>query len=973
VTHQSHKIAAFIAVLWVATGILVACSLPLAPSVGWPDFVVFVVLAALAERWYVNISKESGMSLSFTVHLASAVLFGPAFAILIVVCGLAITDGIVRRAKLVRTTFNMAQMAVSVGLCAFAYQALKVDGPVDLIRDAPALALAALVYLMVNDSLVAGVVSLTGRSFLQEWRMSFKDILLPYASMGPLGALAAYSYQASPWSLLYFPPLLLVVYNGFKLYVSLQRETDHALVALADSIDRRDQYTYEHSLRVAERVEATARKLGLAPREIDMIVMAARVHDLGKIATDNRVLLKESSLTPEERKHIQQHAAEGDELAGRFSMFRQGRSLIRHHHERWDGTGYPDGLAAADIPLGARIIAVADSYDAMTSDRPYRRALPHEAAVMELCHCAGTQLDPEIVPVFLEMLDGERAGTDSSPAAQHQQLQHRDDVLTELSHGRDPAQLWAAASFTLSRLLDVPNCDVYRLDEDGVLTRVASVCEGEWHPDYPRKLASVGLWAIGRTAISTRKPVLVTSPDDQRLGDAERTEMLRCGARAKAVLPLIVKDEVIGLVEPCENREGRTMTSSQVAAAESICQLVALAIHDARAIEAQKLHARRLASLLESSRALAAAKSTEEALAIVTRRAAELLDLTSCIAYEYDPDLDAIVARAMWEKTRSDWAGLGEPLALANNPVERDLLASGGAVLECLTDPDLDPVSRGTMERWGEKSCLTVSMQSVDGAMGLLTLWDSTRERHYSEDELALATSLAELAGEAVRGAKLLRRLQSLSETDSLTGLANLRKIQAFLAVVQARAERYGSHFSLAMLDIDGFKLLNDTYGHPAGDLVLRQVARLLEEQTRASDIVGRYGGDEFLLILPETAFPEAAALTEKLRAALVDEPFVTAEGERIPIRLSFGIAAYPEDGREASELVAVADADLYASKRRGAGAITGCEESIVQPFIAALDGEWAAAASAFGPAARSAPSTPAARQPEPPPLRPCS
>src|SRR5450756_1013524 len=199
-----------------------------------------------------------------------------------------------------------------------------------------------------------------GRSFLQEWRLSFKDILLPYVSMAPLGALAAYAYQATPWSLLYFPPLVLVVYDGFKLFVSLQRETDSALVALADSIDRRDQYTYEHSMRVADRVEATARKLGLAPREIDLIVAAARVHDLGKIATDNRILLKETPLSPDERKLIEEHAAEGDALAGKFSMFRQGRRFIRHHHERWDGRGYPDGLAAAEIPLGARIISVAD-------------------------------------------------------------------------------------------------------------------------------------------------------------------------------------------------------------------------------------------------------------------------------------------------------------------------------------------------------------------------------------------------------------------------------------------------------------------------------------------------------------------------------------------------------------------------------------------------------------------------------------
>jgi len=139
----------------------------------------------------------------------------------------------------------------------------------------------------------------------------------------------------------------------------------------------------------------------LTPRDVDLLVAAARVHDLGKIATDNRVLFKQSSLTMDERRLIQAHPGDGGELAGRFSMFRDGRRFIRHHHERWDGKGYPDGLAGEDIPLGARIIAVADSYDAMTSDRPYRKALPHEVALIELRRGAGTQFDPRVVDAFL--------------------------------------------------------------------------------------------------------------------------------------------------------------------------------------------------------------------------------------------------------------------------------------------------------------------------------------------------------------------------------------------------------------------------------------------------------------------------------------------------------------------------------------------------------------------------------------------
>ncbi len=163
----------------------------------------------------------------------------------------------------------------------------------------------------------------------------------------------------------------------------------------------------------------------------------------------------------------------------------------------------------------------------------------------------------------------------------------------------------------------------------------------------------------------------------------------------------------------------------------------------------------------------------EEALEIVTRGAVELFELTSGIAYEYDSELDVIVARAMWERTRSGWNELGEPRSPAEGSVERGLLSLGGVRLERLSEPGLSPVSRAAMEQEGEKTRLTVSMRSADGQIGPLSLWDSTRERCFREDELALANSLAELAGEAVRGTKLLRRLRSLSETDSLTGLAD--------------------------------------------------------------------------------------------------------------------------------------------------------------------------------------------------------
>lgn len=201
--------------------------------------------------------------------------------------------------------------------------------------------------------------------------------------------------------MLLVPFLLIVIYKGFALYASLKTETNNALVALADAVDKRDPHTFQHSLRVARYVEKTARQLGLSAWETEVIVSAARIHDLGKLSTDNRILFKEGALTEQERAEIREHPDDGAVLAAQFSMYGRGRDFIRHHHERWDGTGYPDGLAGEAIPLGARIIAVADAFDAMTSDRPYRQALSHEVAIEELWRGRGSQFDERVVDAFL--------------------------------------------------------------------------------------------------------------------------------------------------------------------------------------------------------------------------------------------------------------------------------------------------------------------------------------------------------------------------------------------------------------------------------------------------------------------------------------------------------------------------------------------------------------------------------------------
>jgi len=188
--------------------------------------------------------------------------------------------------------------------------------------------------------------------------------------------------------------------------VQLMEQTIAAVEAMADVVDRRDPYTFQHSQSVAGHAVRTARRLRLPDREVELIRLAARVHDLGKIAVPDEVLHKHGRLTQAEFELMKKHPETGAEILAKFSEYRRGRELVLAHHERMDGLGYPRGLQAPEIPLGARIIAVADSWDAMTSDRPYREALESDIALAELLRGRGAQWDPAVVDAFAETLPG---------------------------------------------------------------------------------------------------------------------------------------------------------------------------------------------------------------------------------------------------------------------------------------------------------------------------------------------------------------------------------------------------------------------------------------------------------------------------------------------------------------------------------------------------------------------------------------
>ena len=303
--------------------------------------------------------------------------------------------------NLKQLVFNSSQRLLSVVAAAVAFHALtSAEMTSPNLSLAVAAAVAVVVQFAVNDLLLLMVViAQMGRSVLKDWFLDRSDVpydLALYVS-GFVIALGA-SFQVGLLPLIVFP--LAVFHRAMRTQVTLRSQTREAVEALADVVDMRDPYTFEHSHRVAVFSRGICVHLGLSQDITEEIVAAARVHDVGKIGVRDAVVLEAGPLTDDEYAEIKQHPDIGARLTARFPDFGRGTTYIRHHHERWDGTGYPLALKGDQIPLGSRVISVADTYDALTSTRVYRPALAEEIARAEMARVSGSQLDPEVVSSF---------------------------------------------------------------------------------------------------------------------------------------------------------------------------------------------------------------------------------------------------------------------------------------------------------------------------------------------------------------------------------------------------------------------------------------------------------------------------------------------------------------------------------------------------------------------------------------------
>jgi putative nucleotidyltransferase with HDIG domain len=413
------RIVGFAAVLVIATA-SVAVSLVLAGGTvtasAW--FVVALgVMGLVAERQVVQISANLQISVSVLPLLLAATLFGPLEAMLVAVVTLA---GDFKRpyTRWAIWTSSRALAGAGAGLAA---AAVAVDNP-SFGNVCATVAAAALAEAVIDTALGATTGALRGiASFGATFRL-VKPVLLGTVPLyTPVVVLLIYAcHEISEWSVIFFVAPAFAAHRFYSLYREerdarqaldevnsrLQRANLSFASALVATLDARDRYTAGHSAAVAVYARDIAERMGLSEEDQRLAHLCGLVHDIGKIGLPAGLLEKPGALTLEERRQMERHSAIGERILAKVEDYGEIARIVRHHHERIDGQGYPDRLAGGDIPLLSRIISVADAYNAMTSDRPYRDAMPSRVARLRLAQAVESQFDTNVVAAFEAILAG---------------------------------------------------------------------------------------------------------------------------------------------------------------------------------------------------------------------------------------------------------------------------------------------------------------------------------------------------------------------------------------------------------------------------------------------------------------------------------------------------------------------------------------------------------------------------------------
>ncbi len=420
------KAKAYVVILsWLGLTLLLT-TLPFVPLEQWRGVLLFAILCGIAQSMPVHLFRSSAVSVSFAFTFAGLVLFGPVAAIWINLGSSLVSAFRPKRKPLHKMAFNISNHALAALVAGAVYLGtggtVKPEQPVTAIL--PTL-LGGTAYYITQTALLSAAIALTEQtSFVSIWVSNYRWSVFNFVGLAVIGlgtAMAKESLGLLGITILFIP--LGIAWYSFRLYMAKNQEvriqnevlklTNKKLEesyigtirALAAVVDVKDHYTHGHSDAAVRYAISTARELGLSEDEIAAVQLAAMFHDVGKIGIPDSILNKPSQLTDDEWRVIKEHPIIGAKLIQQIDSLTAVIPGILYHHERYDGRGYPNGLAGDRIPLSAQIIAVADAYQAMTSNRPYRKALGRDHALGELRRCAGTQFNPRVVDAFICALE----------------------------------------------------------------------------------------------------------------------------------------------------------------------------------------------------------------------------------------------------------------------------------------------------------------------------------------------------------------------------------------------------------------------------------------------------------------------------------------------------------------------------------------------------------------------------------------
>jgi putative nucleotidyltransferase with HDIG domain len=430
----SHWVPTYTSVI-VLFGVAILVSTIANPPHDLLGLILFASLAAVSELSNVELFRNShaNVSVSMIIAIASILVLGPFGVVFVQMVGGVMTgvkmalgqkgkQASERASWLRQSSFNVGMFVTASFVAGWVYIfSGGTIGKIVFSSDFLPLLLAVSAYVIVNLTLLVGVIFLqTGRNPIEIWGQDF-SWGVPIHILGGIlggGALAlAYESFSILGLLVFFLPVLMTSYS-FRLYANnmrnvvdrleeINRDLDESNIELLHTlgavIDAYDAYTYGHSTQVALYARALGEQLGYPKKELDLLFKAGLIHDLGKIGITDTIISKQGPLTDEEYSIVKRHVLIGADIVGQMKGLYELVPLVKHHHERWDGKGYPHGLKGEAIPLGARILALADSLDTMFSDRPFRQTMGFDEVVEEIQGCSGTQFDPQVVAAFLAL------------------------------------------------------------------------------------------------------------------------------------------------------------------------------------------------------------------------------------------------------------------------------------------------------------------------------------------------------------------------------------------------------------------------------------------------------------------------------------------------------------------------------------------------------------------------------------------